>query len=507
MPSLSVYCFVPASSESEFLHLPSCCLLVCILGFYLASPNRMFPPTLDHADKQKADALDRWVERQKDVAMSHLPIDLEVLPSPLLLEQMEREVVQLRSPPASLVAHEDPAAKPTSSSRRKKGRRGAPACVSASKEESPTAAVATPGVITPKLAAASKPASSSATAQFPRLSAAPPMPSSLAPARCSEATPDELEQRLRFYARQIKSFRTTSIMYSSPELMERIRQMARNEVGGSKTALLQSHNPSPGLQSSAVAWQPTPGLQGAADTEQPTPGLQGAAATEQPRSGPQPDTPQPQPPPHGAEDVVRGTPRLKSSGAPATPLLTPLRVSAMPQLLRTPLRVPPTPQLLFLVCRGSVRNWSSFWPLSPATRGLRRDCRRTLSLSISRSSLSSFWLLNPETRGSRRKRRRTLFLRGSRNSLSLFWSPRVPQSFWGVLCPVGLLTYLQVPIASRHGLYASVGLHVFVAGLHNFAVDHPELCGAGPVARPNSVPAWATSWSPARTLFFVSCLF
>ncbi|MEQ2308714.1 hypothetical protein AMECASPLE_031070 [Ameca splendens] len=161
-------------------------------------------------------------------AMSHLPTDLEVLPSPLLLEQMEREVVQLRSPPASLVAHKDLAAKPTSSSSHKKRRRGAPACVSASKEESSTAAAAMPGAKTPRLAAASNPTSLSATAQSPRLAAAPPMPSSPAPARCSEATPDELEQCLRFYARQIKGFRRTSLMYSSPELMEKIMQMERD---------------------------------------------------------------------------------------------------------------------------------------------------------------------------------------------------------------------------------------------------------------------------------------
>ncbi|KAK5619220.1 hypothetical protein CRENBAI_020294 [Crenichthys baileyi] len=49
--------------------------------------NRMIPPTTDPADKQKADALDRWVQRQKEEAMRNLPKDLEVLPSPLLLER------------------------------------------------------------------------------------------------------------------------------------------------------------------------------------------------------------------------------------------------------------------------------------------------------------------------------------------------------------------------------------------------------------------------------------
>ncbi|KAK5622306.1 hypothetical protein CRENBAI_005947 [Crenichthys baileyi] len=167
----------------------------------------MIPPTTDPADKQKADALDRWVQRQKEEAMRNLPKDLEVLPSPLLLEQMEREAVQPRSLPAPLAAH-------------------------SAGEESLTAAAIMPGVGTPLLAggraAASKPASLPATAQSPRLAAPPPMPSSLAPARCSEATPEELEERLRFFARQIKTFRETSLMYSSPELMERIGQMERD---------------------------------------------------------------------------------------------------------------------------------------------------------------------------------------------------------------------------------------------------------------------------------------
>ncbi|MED6289140.1 hypothetical protein CHARACLAT_033239 [Characodon lateralis] len=116
------------------------------------------------------------------------------------------------------------AVKPSSSSRCKKRRRGAPSSVSAGEEESPTGAAATPGAVTPLLAGR-RVAASIPAAQSPRLAAAPPMPSSLSPARCSEATPDELEQRLRFYACQRKSFRRTSLLYSSPELRERIRQM------------------------------------------------------------------------------------------------------------------------------------------------------------------------------------------------------------------------------------------------------------------------------------------
>ncbi|KAK5617556.1 hypothetical protein CRENBAI_003946 [Crenichthys baileyi] len=139
--------------------------------------------------------------------MRNLPTDLEVLPSPLLLEQMEREAVLRRSPPSPLAAHSGPAVKASPSSRHKKRRCGAPSCGSAGEE-----VFSLPADVR---SAASKPASLSATALSAKLAAPPPMPSSLAPARCSEATPDELEKGLRFYARQIKSFRMTSLMYSS----------------------------------------------------------------------------------------------------------------------------------------------------------------------------------------------------------------------------------------------------------------------------------------------------
>ncbi|KAK5601454.1 hypothetical protein CRENBAI_026205 [Crenichthys baileyi] len=232
----------------------------------------MIPPTTDPADKQKADALDRWVQQQKEEAMRNLPKDLEVLPSPLLLEQMEREAVQLHSPPASLVAHSGPAVKPSLSSRRKKLRRGAPSC-SAGEE-----VVSLPADVR---AAASKPASSPATALSPRLAAAPPMPSSLTPARCSEATPEELEERLRFFARQIKTFRRTSLMYSSPELMERIGQMERDY----ETAVRQFYCRPPS----------TPGLQGAAAAaEQSTPGLQSAVELSEGPEGGLPPLPGPE---------------------------------------------------------------------------------------------------------------------------------------------------------------------------------------------------------------------
>ncbi|KAK5619920.1 hypothetical protein CRENBAI_005175 [Crenichthys baileyi] len=247
--------------------------------------------------------------------MRNLPKDLEVLPSPLLLEQMEREAVERRSPPAPLAAHSGPAVKSSPPSRRKKRRRGAPSCVSAG-EESLTAAAIMPGVGTPLLAggraAASKPASLPATAPSPRLAAPPPMPSSLTPARCSEATPEELDKRLRSFARQIKTFRETSLMYSSPELMERIGQMERDY----ETAVRQFYcrPPStPGLQgAAAAAEQPTPGLQPAVELSEgglpPFPGpehpfsflwgvlteLKPDTHHDTPQSDtPQPDTPQP----------------------------------------------------------------------------------------------------------------------------------------------------------------------------------------------------------------------
>ncbi|KAK5609705.1 hypothetical protein CRENBAI_026251 [Crenichthys baileyi] len=241
----------------------------------------MIPSTTDPADKRKADALDSWVERQKEEAMRNLPTDLAVLPSPLLLEQMEHEAAQRQRvregcsvPPPQLRS------KQSSSSRRRNRRRAGVNSRSAGEEvvslpadvrtaaSKPASSSAT--ALSARLPTASKPAPSSATAKFPRLAAAPPMPSS---AWCSDATPEELEERLRFFARQIKSFRRTCLRYSSPELMERDYETAVRQF--------YCHPPStPGLQgaAAAAAEQPTPGLQGAAAAaaEQPTPGLEPA---------------------------------------------------------------------------------------------------------------------------------------------------------------------------------------------------------------------------------------
>ncbi|MEQ2238759.1 hypothetical protein ILYODFUR_036590, partial [Ilyodon furcidens] len=108
------------------------------------------------------------------------------------------------------------------------------------------------------------------------------MPSALAPARCSEATPVELEQRLRFYARQIKSLRTTGLMYFSPEQMERLRQVERDYETAVRLVYCRPPLSTSGLQS-AAAEQATSGLQSAA-AEQAASGLQSAAA-QQPTSG------------------------------------------------------------------------------------------------------------------------------------------------------------------------------------------------------------------------------
>ncbi|MEQ2195996.1 hypothetical protein XENOCAPTIV_021757, partial [Xenoophorus captivus] len=130
-------------------------------------------------------------------------------------------------------------------------------------------------------AAASNPVSSYATVVSPRLAAAPPMPSLLAPARCCEATPDELEQHLRFYARQIKSFRRTSLLYSSPEFRERIRQMEEDYKTAVRQFYCRPPSPTPSHQSDAA--EPSkPGLPNGA-AAQSTSGLQ-EAGTEQPTS-------------------------------------------------------------------------------------------------------------------------------------------------------------------------------------------------------------------------------
>ncbi|KAK5623014.1 hypothetical protein CRENBAI_021163 [Crenichthys baileyi] len=293
----------------------------------------MFPPNLDLVDGKQESARDHWVQQQMKEAMRYLPTDVEVLPSPLLLEQMERRetregpassasaprhshrkdasapvsdnLADISTPPHSGQATEPSSAKLESCKKEvdlfsylsreadktlrhsaglplpqsaydgsRKRRRGAPSYFSASEDVGPMSADV--------WAAASNPASSPATALSARLPAPLPKPSSHSPGQDSVATPDELEECLRFYARQIKSFRRASLLFPSPELMEKIRQMEEDYwTAVSRT----TEQPTPGLHGAAAAGQSRPGLQSAAAVEQPTPGLHGAAAAEQPTAG------------------------------------------------------------------------------------------------------------------------------------------------------------------------------------------------------------------------------
>ncbi|MEQ2171913.1 hypothetical protein GOODEAATRI_015493 [Goodea atripinnis] len=98
---------------------------------WLTNPDRMFPANLDPVDARQDAAMDRWVQHQIEEAKRLLPEDLEVLPSPLLLEEMEHEVAQRRdgqedaplllplpqfslSDPASPCCHRAPELKPAS---------------------------------------------------------------------------------------------------------------------------------------------------------------------------------------------------------------------------------------------------------------------------------------------------------------------------------------------------------------------------------------------------------
>ncbi|MEQ2222830.1 hypothetical protein ILYODFUR_030476 [Ilyodon furcidens] len=91
----------------------------------------MFPANLDPMDARQDAAMDRWVQHQIEEAKRLLPEDLEVLPSPLLLEEVEHEVAQRRdgqedaplllplpqfslSDPASPCCHRAPELKPAS---------------------------------------------------------------------------------------------------------------------------------------------------------------------------------------------------------------------------------------------------------------------------------------------------------------------------------------------------------------------------------------------------------
>ncbi|KAK5608767.1 hypothetical protein CRENBAI_020505 [Crenichthys baileyi] len=196
----------------------------------------MFLPNLDLADKQKDDALDRWVERQKEEAMRNLPTDLKVQ---RVQEGCSVPPPQLRrSPPASV-----PAAKPSSSSRRRNRQSSGVNSRWAGEEVVSLPASVARGEIKVSQARCSS-----------------PIPSS---ARCFEATPEELEEGLRFFARQIKSFRKTSFLYFSPEQMQRIKQMEEDYETAIRLFYCRPPSPTPSHMS-AAAEQPTSGLQSAA---------------------------------------------------------------------------------------------------------------------------------------------------------------------------------------------------------------------------------------------------
>ncbi|KAK5621680.1 hypothetical protein CRENBAI_022065 [Crenichthys baileyi] len=336
-----------------------------------ASRNRMFPPTTDPADKLRADALNRWVERQKEEVMRNLPTDLEVLPSPLLLEQMEREAAQRqrvregcsvpppqlrRSPPASV-----PAAKQSSSSHRRNRRRAGVNSRWAGEE-----VVSLPADVR---AAASEFSRNfvcySTVSQAPcskysrifichsKVSQAHCSSAHASLARCYEATPEELEERLRFFARQIKSFKKKGFLCFSPEQMQSIKQMEEDYETAVRLFYCRPPSPAPSHKSSAAAAveQPTSGLQHAAEFPEghvltfffflwgvlmelrpDTPQPDSRPDTPQPDS--RPDTPQPDSRPDTPQP--RMTPDPKSASTSSTRRRGRRKMDASAELIRCP---------------------------------------------------------------------------------------------------------------------------------------------------------------------------
>ncbi|KAK5604838.1 hypothetical protein CRENBAI_008924 [Crenichthys baileyi] len=54
----------------------------------------MYPPLMNLADERQASAIDLWVQQQMVEALRNLSDVLKVLPSPLLLEEMDQEAAQ-----------------------------------------------------------------------------------------------------------------------------------------------------------------------------------------------------------------------------------------------------------------------------------------------------------------------------------------------------------------------------------------------------------------------------
>ncbi|MED6282578.1 hypothetical protein CHARACLAT_033615 [Characodon lateralis] len=137
----------------------------------------MSPPTMDLADEHQASSMDLFTflswEAEKSLRRSTLVPQSAYDGSRLAIPVPGTGPLRRRSPHAPLVVHSGPAVRPTSSSRRKKRRRARVPSRSAGEE-----VVSQPAYMR---AAASKPASSPATALSPSLTAPPPMPSALAP--------------------------------------------------------------------------------------------------------------------------------------------------------------------------------------------------------------------------------------------------------------------------------------------------------------------------------------
>ncbi|KAK5624199.1 hypothetical protein CRENBAI_000017 [Crenichthys baileyi] len=152
---------------------------------YLASPNRMFPPNLDLADDHQASSMDlftflsreaeKTLRRSAGLSVPQSAYDGSRLAIPC---QGTGPLHRRSSPPLHM------AVKPSSSSRSKTRRRGAPSCVSAGEEESPTAAAATPGAVTPLLTGGSNTVSQAHCSKYDRIFVCF---STVSQARCSSA--------------------------------------------------------------------------------------------------------------------------------------------------------------------------------------------------------------------------------------------------------------------------------------------------------------------------------
>ncbi|MEQ2293009.1 hypothetical protein AMECASPLE_028849 [Ameca splendens] len=269
------------------------------------------------------------------------------------------------------------------------------------------------------------------------------MPSALAPARCSEATPDELEQRLRFTASQIKILRTTGLLYSSPELMERIRQIEMDYETAVRLFYCRPPSPTPSHMSCKAAHARSPGLQSAAAEQSYTHSLtltQLLLTSLRVRLMPQPLL---------TSLRVRPTPQLLLTSLRVRPtpqpLLTPLRFRPTPQLLLTPLRFRPTPQLLLTSLRV-------------------RPTPQPLLTSLRVRPMPQPLLMPLRVRQAPRLRSSTEFLGGP------------------LLCSVGLHVFGAGPVARLNSVPA--GDDLLVARLNSVLVSGP------PAKAPTAHPVW-----------------